>query len=167
LDTPILFYGLQSIDEAVFVEKALAEFRLKLRDSVVEPPLVSSMIGKEDWEKMTLAEKLACIDHLWTPDKLRDIKPWILEVDTVLAVMDLCAQSPKTWVLFKTACGFAGMEHSQGRGQMQALTKKTSNQMGISAWPVVVNKTPPGGGGLGYMMSDTIAHRWREIRKEQ
>jgi len=160
-----IYFPLESAAEVSFVESALADFRLRRQSELQEAP-TDLPLTKEQWKHMTVSEKLDYIDKEWSLDALRDIKPWILSNATVLAVMDLCAEAPNTWVFFKAACKVARMDSSQGKGQMQALTKKTVNQMGKQTWPMVANATPPGGGGLAYMMSPAISDLWKAVRNE-
>jgi hypothetical protein len=157
---PILF-PLLSAAEVVVAERAVLEFRARAGNQTEAIDL-----SKIDYSKLTHAEKLTEITKEWTVDALREIKPWVLHNDTVLAMLDLCAASPGAWITFRLASDAAQMENSQGRGQLQALTKKTRNHMGKRSWPVVVNATPPGVTGLGYFMSKEIADRWKLVRAE-
>ena len=47
---------------------------------------------------------------------------------------------------------------------MQALIKKTKNLMKKTNCPMLANPNPPGGEGLPYQMSDTLATRWKQVR---
>jgi len=157
---PIL-YPLRSASEVVFVDQALLKFR-----AGEENTSEGLDLSKMEYSHLTHAQRLTVIAHEWSLDSLREIKPWVLHNETVLAVLDLCAANPETWITFKAACKAASMIGPQGRGQMQALTKKTRNHLGKRSWPVVANAAPPGVAGLGYYMSKVIADRWKQVRAE-
>ena len=159
-----IYYPLRTAAEVVFVENALADFRMMQGDASTTQRV---RITKDQWKKMTLAKKLSIIESEWTIEKLQDIAPWAMGVETVLAILDRCAQAPNTWFYFKDAAKSVGLDYFQARGQLQALGKMTAGRLDGMQWPMVAEPNPPDGGGLAYMMSQTVATRWLTVRAAQ
>jgi hypothetical protein len=81
----------------------------------------------------------------------------------VLVLMDMCAETPSSWVLKADAEDRAGVSAIQLRNELGAFSKTVRRLFGDASWPMEVRKQA---GQFYYRMSDEVAAAWAAVRGE-
>jgi len=102
----------------------------------------------------------------WTIEDLRRLKPLIRHNKVAMAMLDLASENPGQYVTFPDACEKAGLETSQGRSGIGALTKVCNKIGKKNMWPVKYEWAGNGEQVACYVMTDDVAKIWRQVSAE-
>lgn len=98
----------------------------------------------------------------WTEAELKALADH-MSYRGVLVLMDMCAETPSSWVLKADAEDRAGVSAIQLRNELGAFSKTVRRLFGDASWPMEVRKQA---GQFYYRMSDEVAAAWAAIREE-
>ncbi len=101
----------------------------------------------------------------WTTEDLRRLRPLIRYNKVAMAMLDLASENPGRFVTFPAACARAGLETSQGRSGVGALTK-VCKKIAKEHWPVTYAWAGNGEPVACYIMADDVARMWRKVSAE-
>ena len=82
---------------------------------------------------------------------------------TVLAVLDLCSESPGEWVPLRTIEERAARTPPQARGDLAGLTMTVKRRFDRSNWPFAAEFGAGGEQQSYYRITDDLAVAWREL----
>lgn len=100
----------------------------------------------------------------WSADDLAAL----LEIAnaTTLAIMDLCALSPGTWIPASDVYARAGVSTASGTGQLGGFGLTVRSRFKRSNAPYEREWSPDGNNQAAYRMDDELASFWLELRGE-
>lgn len=98
----------------------------------------------------------------WTEAGLRALADH-MSYQGVLVLMDMCAETPRSWVLKADAEDRAGVSAIQLRNELGAFSKTVRRLFGEADWPMEVRKQA---GQFYYRMSNEVAAGWAAVRQE-
>ena len=102
----------------------------------------------------------------WATEDLQKLLPLIQHNRAVLAVLDMTAAKPDTIISFPDACASVGLNTSQGRAGMGALTK-LMKRLGKLRWPITYHWGEGGSNVAYYKMSAEMSERWLEVSQQK
>jgi hypothetical protein len=98
----------------------------------------------------------------WSEEDLAELAS--VANDTTLAVVDLCALSPDTWIGASDAYARAGVEPPSGIGQLGGFGLTVKSRFKRSNPPYERAWSPDGTNQAGYRMGPELADAWLRIR---
>lgn len=116
-------------------------------------------------ERLAIAESPPATSG-WTVDDLRRLKPLIKHNKVAMAMLDLASEKPSQYIAFPDACARAGLETSQGRSGIGALTKVCNRIGKQNQWPVKYEWAGNGEQVACYIMTPEVAELWRQVSAE-
>ncbi len=96
----------------------------------------------------------------WTEQRFRELRPRLSE--TIVAMLDLCAESPGAWIPRSQIEERADRSYHEARADMSAFTKLLRSRYGSSLrWPVEVESRGDGDERQAhYWLDEDIADSW-------
>jgi hypothetical protein len=83
---------------------------------------------------------------------------------TVIALLDLCAETPEEWVALRSVEERSGSTRHEARASLGGLTKMLKSRFNRSNWPLEAVWEAGGPGQIYYRMSSQQADMWVEAR---
>ena len=132
-------------------------------------PHVSEFLQKLHRERETSQTNpvaVAAAEPGWTIEDLRRLRPQIRHNRVAMAMLDMASEKEGQYVTFPDACARAGIELSQGRSGIGALTKVCNKIGKKGSWPVTYAWAGNGEQVACYLMNSDVAAKWRQVSGE-
>lgn len=98
---------------------------------------------------------------LWRPSMIEQLRPIIMHLKGVVALLDATSENPETAVTYQQVLSRSGLSDTQQRNEHARLTRISLELFGVRTWPIEAWQDASDG-VMRYRASGLVAKWWQK-----